>query len=63
MVAVSEIYMFIYAIGVVFIIGLFSLLMDFLCPSKIIIEKVNKSHKENYDWVAGRDYGGVILDD
>jgi hypothetical protein len=63
MVAVSEIYMFIYAVGVVVLVGIFSFLMDYLYPSKIVLEKVNKPQKENYDWVSGNDHGGVILDD
>ncbi len=55
--------MFIYAVGVLSFIGIFALVMDFLCPTKIVIEKVKKPHKENYDWVSGNDHGGVILDD
>jgi hypothetical protein len=63
MVAVSEIFMFIYAVVIIVLVGIFALLMDFLCPTKIVIEKVKKPHKENYDWVSGNDHGGVILDD
>ena len=59
MVAVSEIFMFIYAVGVLSFIGIFALLMDFLCPTKIVIEKVKKPIRKKYD----SDYGGVILDD
>lgn len=55
--------MFIYAVGVVVFVGIFSFLMDYLYPSKIVLEKVNKPQKENYDWVSGNDHGGVILDD
>jgi len=63
MVAVSEILMIIYAVVIIVLVGMFSFLMDFLYPSKIVLEKVNKPHKENYDWVSGNDHGGVILDD
>lgn len=51
--------MFIYAVGVLSFIGIFALVMDFLCPTKIVIEKVKKPIRKNYD----SDYGGVILDD
>ena len=55
--------MFIYAVGIVLFIGVFALLMDFLCPTKIVLEKIQKPTRENYDWVSGTDHGGVILDD
>lgn len=62
MVVVSEIMMFIYAIAAVAFLGMICMVKEIIYPYKPTIQFVRKNRSQNYDWVTGRDYGGVILD-
>lgn len=62
MVAVSEILMFIYAVGAVLFLGVFSFLMDYLYP-QIVVKKISKPVVDNYNGITMNDNYDVILDD
>jgi hypothetical protein len=55
--------MFVYTMGIIAFVGVFCIIKEIIYPYKPKIEYVRKNRPQNYDWVSGRDYGGVILDD
>jgi hypothetical protein len=54
--------MFIIVIGAIVGVGLFCIVKEIIYPFKPTVEYIKINRPQNYDWVIGRDHGGVILD-